>query len=142
VTAASRVRCSSQCDESLAGEHRNVAHGDDHIPGDVGKLAERDLHRIAGTQLLLLNRDLHMWCDLGEMGFDLITQVTNHHNYVFWLHGVRGRYRVAQHRVARDLVQQLGTRGLHPLPLACCQDDDSGDRARSLVGVDGQQLTP
>jgi hypothetical protein len=41
-----------------------------------------------------------------------------------------------------DLMKQLGARRLHPLPLAGCQDDDSRDRARSLVGVDRQQLAP
>ena len=93
-------------------------------------------------ELLLLDCDQHMGSDLGEVGFDLITKMTNHHHDVLGLDRRRGRHRVAQHGMTGDLVQQLGTRGLHPLPLASCQDDDSRDRARSLVGVDRQQLAP
>ena len=131
-----------QCRERLAGEHRHVAHGDDHVPGEIGELVERDLHRMTGPELLLLDRGQHMGSDLGKVCFHLIAEVADHHDDVLGLHCRRGRHRVTEHGMTGDLVQQLGTRGFHPLPLACCQDDDSSDRARSLVGVDGQQLAP
>ena len=77
--------------------------------------------------------------DLGEVGLDLLAQVTDHDDDVLRLQRGGGVDGVAEHRVAGDLVQQLGARGLHPLALAGRQDDDGGDRARRRVwvGVDG-----
>jgi hypothetical protein len=76
------------------------------------------------------------------MGLDLITKVTNNDDNVLRLHRCRGRHGVTQHRMTGDLVEQLGTRGLHPLALTGSQDDDGCDRVGSWIGVDGQQLAP
>ena len=97
---------------------------------------------MAGAQLLLLDRDQYMGSDLGEVSLHLLTEVTNHYDDVFGLYRRRSCDRVAQHGMSRDLVQQFGTRRLHPLALASRQNDNSCDRARSLVGVDRQQLAP
>src|SRR5215217_9249728 len=128
--------------KSLAGEHRNVAIGDDDVTIEICQLPERDLNRMAGTKLLLLHRYQHMWRDLREMFLHLITKMTDDDHDMLRLQGSRGRDRVAEHGVTSDLVQQLGTRRLHPLPLPRRQDDDSRDRAGGFVGVNGQQLAP
>ena len=128
--------------EGLTGEHRNVSTSDDYVAIEMRHLTERDLNGVAGTELLLLHRDQDMWRNLSEVFFDLITKVADHDHDVFGLHLRRGCHRIAQHGVTRDLVQQLGTRRLHPLALARRQNDDSRDRAGSLLGVNGQQLAP
>ena len=66
--------------KSVAGEHRNVAIGDDDVTREICQLPERDLNRMAGTKLLLLHRDQHMWRDLGEVFFHLITKMTDDDN--------------------------------------------------------------
>ena len=93
----------------FAAEHRHIAHGDDHVPGGIGELVERDLHRMAGPELLLLDRDQHMGSDLGEVGFHLLAEVADHHDDVLGLHRRRGRHRITEHGVSGDFVQQLGT---------------------------------
>jgi hypothetical protein len=105
-------------------------------------LTERDLNGVTGPELLLLHRDQDVWRNLSEMFLDLITKVADNDHNMFGLYLSRSCHRVAQHGVTGDLVQQLRTRGLHPLALARRQDDDSRDRAGSLLGVNGQQLAP
>ena len=98
-----------QLAKRLAGEHRHVSQSNDHVATEISKLIKRDLDRVAGAELLLLHRDQHMGCDLGEVGFHLITEVADHDDDVLGLHGRRSRHRVTEHGMSGDFVQQLGT---------------------------------
>jgi hypothetical protein len=140
--ARAGCRRAQQRGQRLAGQHRHIAQGDNHVSGEIGKLVKSDLHCMAGPELFLLDRGLHMRSDLGKVRCHLIAKVPDHHDDVLGLQRRRGRHRITEHGMSGNLMQQLGTRRLHPLSLACCQDDDSSDRARSLVGVDRQQLAP
>ena len=128
--------------QGLPRQHRHVAVGDDHLTVEIAERVQGDLDRVPGAALFFLDRGRDVRGDLRQMGLDLVTQVADHHHHPLRLDRGRRGHGIAEQRMPGDLVQQLGSRGLHPLALARCQDDDGSDRARASFGGEGQPQAP
>ena len=121
--------------QGLAGQHRDITVGDDHLATQRAETLQGHLDGVPGAQLLLLHRGRHVRGDLAQMGLDLVPAVPDHDHDVLRLQ-VGGRaHRVAEQGVPGHLVQQLRPGGLHPFALARGEDDDRGQRARIGFGT-------
>ena len=78
---------------------------------------------MAGTEPLGLFRPVQVGL-VGKRNANLVAAVAVDHVDAGRLQCTRGGDDVAQHRLAGDLLQHLGLRGLHALALARGEDDD------------------
>ena len=97
-----------------------VQHQHGVIVGDGGQ----GLHeRMTGAQLLRLQHPLHP--RLFECGGHLVAAVAVHHMDRGGFERRRGMQHMFEQRLAAQRLQHLGQIGIHPLALACGQDDDA-----------------
>ena len=123
MVGAGTVLC-DQGLQGLAGQHRDVAVGDQHLAGQPTQVGKSALDRVPGAVLLLLDGGADVRGDVGEVLQHLLPLVTDHDHQVLGFQRLRGVDRVAQHGMAAHLVQQLRLARLHARPTACGEDDD------------------
>ncbi len=109
--------------EQLAGQQRDVAHGDQHVARLRRHAAEAATHRIGGAQLGLLAHRRHA---VMERGLDLLGAEADHHHRMLDAGGRQRIEHVVDHRTPGERVQDLRHARAHARPLACGQDDGRG----------------
>ena len=116
-------------DELLQGrtaQQRHVPVGDDDRARHRSHGLDNHPHGMARAKLLILDDDVRMRRCLGGRRAHLLPRVPDDDHESLRRKVAGGGDRVPEQRTSRKRVQHLGSPGLHPGALACCEDHNRG----------------
>ena len=104
-------------------DQRRVGVKHENVVGRRRERLPRREHGVAGPQPLRLHMDRRLRRRLADIGLDRARIRPDHHRHPVRARRPRRADHVPEHRVAGDLVHDLGRRGAHARPLARGKDD-------------------